>query len=150
MGLLLLAMASTWLTSCLRQTVYYRFAHTSLSGWEKNDVIEYGVSPMAEDCTLSEEVLLRTNILYPFQKLTLVLEQEIVPTGSTRRDTVECVITDREGVTMGEGTGVYTYGYRLADLQLARGDSLHIRLRHNMKREILPGIADVGIRLWKR
>ena len=150
MGTLLLAMALTWLTSCLRQTAYYHFEHTPLTGWEKNDALEYSVSPMADDCTLSEEVELRTNILYPFQGLTLVLEQEVLPRRYIRRDTINCSIADKEGKIKGEGTGIYTYGYQVADLQLARGDSLHIRLRHNMKREILPGIADVGIRLRKR
>jgi hypothetical protein len=34
-------------------------------------------------------------------------------------------------------------------LQLQEGDSLHVVVRHNMKREILPGIFDVGIKLLK-
>ena len=36
------------------------------------------------------------------------------------------------------------------DLQLNKGDSLHICVMHNMKREIMPGIADIGISLTRK
>lgn len=149
-GTLLLAIASTWLTSCGRRTVYHHFEHTPLTGWEKNDAIEYGVEPMADDCTLNEEVVLRTNALYPFQRLTLVLEQEILPRRFIRRDTIDYRIADAEGKVVGSGMGLHSFSLPLPQLQLSRGDSLHISLRHNMKREILPGVADIGIRLRKQ
>ena len=149
-GMLLTAMALTWLTSCLRQTVYYHYEHTPITGWEKNDVLEYSVAPMTDDCTLREEVMMRANRLYPFQTLTVVLEQEVLPRGLVRRDTLNISIFDKQGIEKGRGTSLYSFMNHLTDLQLARGDSLHILLHHNMKREILPGIADVGIMLRKQ
>ena len=35
-------------------------------------------------------------------------------------------------------------------MEIEQGDSLRINIRHNMKREILPGIADVGIKFTRR
>jgi hypothetical protein len=34
-------------------------------------------------------------------------------------------------------------------MMLNKGDSLEIKIRHDMKREILPGISDIGIMLNK-
>ena len=47
----------------------------------------------------------------------------------------------------GHGISTYQYNFHLTTLTLNEGDSLHIAVRHNMKREILPGISDIGIRL---
>ena len=39
----------------------------------------------------------------------------------------------------------YQYDFPLSTLRLKEGDSLALVVRHAMKREILPGISDVGI-----
>lgn len=139
--------ALTWLTSCRRQTVYFHFEHTPLVGWEKNDTLIYSVTPQTDDCMLHEEVALRINSSFPFQKLSLVLEQEILPSGVVRNDTLNCRLFDNNGDMKGRGLSYFQYNFHLTDMQLARGDSLHIKLRHNMKREILYGVVDVGIQL---
>ena len=43
--------------------------------------------------------------------------------------------------------GEYQYIFPLKTLPLEKDDSLFIEIRHDMKREILPGITDVGIKL---
>ena len=45
---------------------------------------------------------------------------------------------------------VYQFAFPVADVDLNEGDSVQIRIRHDMKREILPGIADVGIKLSRK
>ena len=148
--LMLMATALACITSCRRQIVYFHYEHTPQSGWEKNDTLNYSVSPLTDDCTLHEEVALRINSFYPFQKLCLVLEQEILPAGIVRNDTLNCRLFDNEGYVQSKGMGYFQFSFHLTDMQLARGDSLHIMLRHNMKREILPGIIDVGIQLKRK
>lgn len=137
------------LSACRQKKVYYHFEHTPLNGWEKNDTLTYNVGPQAADCVVNEEVSLRINSRYPFQKLCLVQELEILPSHTIHHDTLICELFDKRGKMQGRGINYYQYDFHLTDLQLARGDSLHITVRHNMKREILPGIADVGIKLEK-
>ena len=33
--------------------------------------------------------------------------------------------------------------------QMHQGDSIHVAIRHDMKREILPGVSDIGIKISK-
>jgi hypothetical protein len=35
-------------------------------------------------------------------------------------------------------------------IRLNEGDSLHVLVKHNMKREIMPGITDIGLRVEKQ
>ena len=64
-------------------------------------------------------------------------------------DTVCCNLTDEQGNILGEGISYRRYQFDICKLQLQEGDSLHIVVRHDMKREILPGVADVGKQLKK-
>ena len=52
-----------------------------------------------------------------------------------------------EGHPIGTGVKHFNYSFRLKDLHLNEGDSLQINIVHNMKREIMPGISDIGIKL---
>lgn len=65
-------------------------------------------------------------------------------------DTVNCKLTDRHGNASGTGVNFHQYRFPITELQLQDGDSIHIRVRHDMKREILPGISDVGISLRRK
>ena len=37
----------------------------------------------------------------------------------------------------------------LSIYQMHQGDSIHVAIRHDMKREILPGVSDIGIKISK-
>ncbi len=134
-------------SGCNRKVVYNQYAHTPIAGWERNDTLYFDVPPSARSQVVYEELGLRINSLYPFRDLFLIVEQTTLPSGVVRRDTVSCSLIDREGRIKGSGISYYQYNMRIADLSLNKGDSLHIGIRHNMKREILPGIADVGLLL---
>jgi gliding motility-associated lipoprotein GldH len=54
------------------------------------------------------------------------------------------------GNTRGQGINYYQYNFHIADVALIEGDSLRISIRHDMKREILPGISDIGIIMTKK
>jgi gliding motility-associated lipoprotein GldH len=132
---------------CNRKVVYNRYEHTPVSGWERNDTLFFDIPPVERSQVVYEELGLRINSLYPFCDLCLIVEQTTMPMGFIRRDTITCSLMDREGNVKGSGISYYQYNMRIADLSLNKGDSLHIGIRHNMKREILPGIADVGLLL---
>lgn len=152
-GLLSVAMASVLvvilLTACDHRVVYDRYQSTPLAGWEKNDTLSFAI-PSLEKTAIYRAVLgVRTTDAYPFTSITLIVEQEILPARRFVSDTICCHLTDAQGNVLGDGISYRQYQFDISTQQLQEGDSLHVVVRHNMKREILPGVSDVGIRLTK-
>ena len=117
------------LTSCKQSTVYYHYENTPEGGWEKNDLLTFETNRMSDDAIYQEELALRISNKYPFMRLRLIVEQTIYPAGAISQ---------------------YQYTFPLKDQQLHRGDSLHLSVHHDMKREILPGITGIGIKVKKK
>ena len=135
------------LTACKQRTVYYHYEHTPLSGWEKNDTLVFTTDTIAIDGTYGEEVGIRINGTYPFLQLNLVVEHLVMPAMTVKSDTLSCRLIDETGNALGNGVSNYQYLIPLTSLTLKKGDRLRIAIRHDMKREILPGISDIGLRL---
>jgi len=135
------------LTACKQRTVYYHYEHTPLSGWEKNDTLVFTTDTIAIDGTYSEEIGIRINGTYPFLQLNLVVEHLVMPAMTVKSDTLSCRLIDETGNALGNGVSNYQYLIPLTSLTLKKGDRLRIAIRHDMKREILPGISDIGLRL---
>ena len=144
---ILLAATVLALAACDHKTVYHHFEHASTSGWDKNDTLKYSVSPIQEDGCYQMDVELRITNDYPFLGLTLLVEQTVLPMGKQEHQTLECNLMTKEGRPTGTGVSYYNYSFHLKDLKLNKGDSLQINIVHNMKREIMSGVADVGIKL---
>ncbi len=139
--------AATALQSCNESKVYDKYDHTPLSGWEKNDTLRFDIPRLTADGMYESTLGLRITDNYPFMGLTLIVEQRLMPADTIFTDTVKCELTDRNGKTRGMGVSYYQFRFPVTKMQLSKGDSLHIRVRHDMKREMLPGISDVGISL---
>ena len=137
-------------TACKQSTVYFHYEETPESGWEKNDLLTFDTDKLANDATYEEEVALRINGKYPFMQLTLIVEQIVYPAGHMMTDTLDCDLIDERGNAKGEGISQYQYLFPLKTIQLHQGDSLHLSVHHNMKREILPGVTSVGVKLSKK
>ena len=144
------AMLLLVLSACNRKLVYDRYLSTPRSGWEKNDNLSYDIRPVSGTDTYDMWLGLRTSEAYPFTAITLIVEQHIYPKDTIVNDTVNCKLTDRHGNASGTGVNFHQYRFPVTELQLQDGDSIHIRVRHDMKREILPGISDVGISLRRK
>lgn len=140
------------LASCQEKTVYYQYAHTPVAGWEKNDTLSFDIPPLAQGGIYEERLGLRIMGSYPFMKLTLIMTQTVFPHDKSSvktevSDTIECNLIDKKGSTNGQGVSYYQYAFPVKICSLNAQDSLHITIRHDMKREILPGISDVGLKL---
>lgn len=133
--------------SCDRKTIYHHYEHTPLAGWEKEDTLFFAIGRMTHKSTLQRDVELRTADNYPFRSLSLIVEQTVLPSGQMSRDTIDCDLTTPDGNIIGQGITLYQYRYPLPAVSLNEGDSISLRIYHNMRREVLAGIADVGIRL---
>ncbi len=135
------------LLSCGRKTVYDRFLHTDIEGWSRSDTLCFLVDTVKTDGVYMEEVGLRISDAYPFTGITLVVEQQTTSQDTLFRDTLAIGLADRDGHIVSRGITYYNYNSHLRSLDLRRGDSLKVSVRHLMSREVLPGIADVGLRI---
>ena len=86
--------------------------------------------------------------------LTLIVEQNIYHNNkhvrsACKTDTVNCQLIDKNGVSKGQGISYYQYNFPINVYRLNQGDSIHITVRHDMKREILPGVSDIGVKITK-
>ena len=124
--------------SCDTNTPYYQYAHTPIDGWEKNDTLRYEVQPLKKGGEHQITVALRLNGAYPFRKLYLIMQQDIFPRLQS---------TSKEGRFTGNGISYYQYTVPVCREHYMDKDSIHITIRHAMKRDILPGISDIGVKL---
>lgn len=148
-SLFLIALLSLVFVACDTSTVYHHFEPTPISGWERNDTLKFSVPVLTSAGGYREDVSMRLNSEYPFTGLTLIVDQTVFPGRRHVSDTLNCSVVDMEGNVKGRGIGFYEYDFPLTHLRLNAGDSLQINVRHNMKREILPGIADIGIKVTR-
>lgn len=140
------------IASCTGGKVYDHYEHTPIAGWDKVDMLSYDVPALPDSGFYSTTLGLRINGYYPYQKLTLIVEQTVIHDAKVSKsspvtftDTLNCTLFDRKGEVKGQGVSYYQYHFRISERHLAMGDSLHVTVHHDMQREIMPGIADIGI-----
>lgn len=143
---------SSFLSSCQEKTVFYEYTHTPVTGWEKNDTLAFDIPPLTAEGSYQELLGLRIMGFYPFMKLTLVVDQTVYPHKKDaewieRSDTVVCDLIDKKGGTKGQGISYYQYTFPINIYRFNAMDSVHITIHHDMKREILPGISDIGVKV---
>ena len=146
---------ATILVSCNRKTVYDHYEHTPLTGWEKNDTLIYRMPVFDKGGDYSEILGMRISDNYPFTSICIIVDNTIIPKGnplnlSTQSDTITCSLFDSDGSIKGDGVSIFQYRNYVKNISVEEGDALEVRVRHNMKREILNGILDIGIQLNKK
>ena len=146
---------ATILVSCNRKTVYDHYEHTPLTGWEKNDTLIYRMPVFDKGGDYSEILGMRISDNYPFTSICIIVDNTIIPKGnplnlSTQSDTITCSLFDSDGSIKGDGVSIFQYRNHVKKISVEEGDSLEVRVRHNMNREILNGILDIGILLNKK
>ena len=65
----------------------------------------------------------------------------------SKTDTICFDVTSKEGRFTGNGISYYQYTVPVCREHYMDKDSIHITIRHAMKRDILPGISDIGVKL---
>lgn len=146
---LLLTVAMVF-AACDRKKVYAHYEHSDSEGWEKTDTLRFSIPPVKEDGKYQETLGIRSNNSFPFKSLTVTVEQTVLPKGEKKNYTLNCSITDDLGSKKGDGISLFQYEFPITKLDLQKGDSIEIAIVHDMKRDILPGLRDVGIMLDKK
>ena len=149
-GTLLLTVAWSMTSWSRQQTVYANYAPIDDTTWEKTDTITFDVPPVKAAGTYQEKLGLRLADDFPFLALSMDIEIQVQPKGILHSSQHKFSVIDQGGNPKGKGLSLQQYTFDLGDLELEEGDSLHISMAHNMKREILPGVVDLGIILIKK
>lgn len=158
--LLFIVAALAMLAACTGDKVYDQYASTPLQGWDRVDALSYSIPALRDSGRFVTTLGLRITENYPFQALTLIVQQKVIHKGNaalkqkatsqTFTDTINCTLFDKKGSIKGDGISYFQYHYRVSEMQLHAGDSLHVTVSHGMRREIMPGISDVGIMLTRQ
>lgn len=133
------------LGACQPRVAYHHYRHISSPGWDKSDTLHFNIPPVSQSGVYEVVAELRTDKNYPFQKINLIVSQTVIPEGAYFYDRLDCRLISQNGVIEGDGISYFQYQFHVRDMKLNQGDSIHLCISHNMKREIMPGIADVGI-----
>lgn len=144
--------AAAFLNACYQRTAYFHYHSTPLDGWNRQHQLTYEVSPVTHPGYYVEEIGVRTTAQYRYQQLFLVVEQFVVHTanhqmGKMKSDTICIDIYDSKGRPQGTGISTHQLIYPLKSLKLETGDSLVMRIRHNMHAISPNGIAAIGLKL---
>ena len=120
-----------------------------MEGWESKDTLTFSIDSLTMEDTYVLSLGIRTAVNYPFQSLWVVVKQSWNTPLRQRIDTVACVTHDTHGNALGKGVARSQQLMAVDTLQLPIGARGTISIRHIMRRDLLPGISDVGIELRK-
>lgn len=140
------------LTSCDndQQTLCYRYVSIPVEGWEIQNSISFPIDTIKTESDYAITLGLRTTNRYPFQSIWLLVKQRWYNPDTTFMDTVKCVLMDNFGNESGSGISFKQNEYSIKNVHLKSKQSGSINISHIMRRNILEGISDVGIKLEKR
>ncbi len=134
--------------SCERTSMLHTYRHTPVNGWEQSDVLTYDIDTIRQAGTYNLDVGVRTTNAFPYKKLWLVVEQHFTNPAISRADTLACSFVNDEEDRNGKGTNTYQYTFGLGKIKLERQQTGKISIRHIMRREMIPGVSDIGINIY--
>ena len=132
------------LTSCERGPAFSHYEHFGSDGWRKNDALHYSICP-EEAAPYNMFIDLRMCSLYPYTQLTLLVRSSHSNGSQSHTDTINIETADPEGNRTGNGLNIKKHHIDLPQVVLAPNDTFSITVAHNMSREYLPGIIDIGV-----
>ena len=103
-----------------------------------------------EGGTFQDELALRTTSAYPYTQLSLVVRRQVLPHGDILTDSLTFQLTDSQGQSTGVGATLRHHSLPLSLIHLEDSQHLAVSIHHNMKKEVLPGISDLGMTITKR
>lgn len=111
----------------------------------RNDTLCYEADMLYYEGNCNMELGIRINNLYPYQNISIIVEwlNGVV----SKTDTIDKMFYNKELEFSEVGIGLYQYVFPFEELSVNAGDTISLRVRHNMSKEILPGISDVGIQI---
>jgi gliding motility-associated lipoprotein GldH len=143
--LILFAMITAGLVSCEQGVIYNDYRSIEGANWHRDSVYHYEVVVDDSLSLYNLFINIRNNTEYPYSNIYLFITTEF-PNGHSTRDTIECLLADKNGRWLGSGSGSIKDNKIMLQqaLRFPLIGSYHIYLEQAMRIEPLPGIEDIG------
>lgn len=124
------------------------YSHVDGTKWNAADKKTFVLDTVETTGDYRLSVRLRTTNELEFQKIYVVVEQQLHDPMLCSRDTVIVQLTNKQGVLLATGVDHYDFVAPLGKaIRLHKGQNGEITLSHIMRRTQLKGITDVGIKI---
>lgn len=141
------------LSACHTNTQYHVYQSVSGGeGWQRTDSVGFELPPEVPAGTYQMEVGIRHTGAYPYRDIWLSVTRVDGDSLPSHTDTLHIYLADEKGQWHHEGAvgGLFQTAYIWDEPVVLTTDSLgrSFRIAHLMRKNPLPGISDVGIRLF--
>lgn len=141
------------LNACHTDTRYHVYqAVSGKEGWDKSDSLAFHLPVGISSGEYRMEIGLRHTGEYPYRDIWLSVTQSEGDSLPLRTDTLHICLADEKGHWMQNGAvgRLYQHVYVSDELIIFSADSIDriFRITHLMRQNPLPGVSDVGIRLF--
>lgn len=145
-----LIVAICLLASCAMDTVYYHFQQIAEEGWDKRDTLLFRIDTLLQEGDYDATLCLRTDAAYPYRNLSVKTVLTVRPRNASDARRMDFCIVNPDGTANGDGITFRSHEKDICTIHLAPGDSLTVKVAHNMRKETMPGVRDVGIKITRK
>lgn len=134
-------------SACGHEDWFHTYRQIPAAVWAKADTLAFELPAVPDSGFYDFSVEMRTTADFPYTGLkiaALTVVGEAVP---ERRDTVDAPVQSATGAPLGEGLTLRHHESPLFRLFLPAGERPVLRLFHLMRREDIPGITAVGLKV---
>jgi gliding motility-associated lipoprotein GldH len=135
------------LIACGGDTWFHRYQSAGKDGWARTDTLTFALPPLSADTVFDAFVGLRITHSFPYQRLWMALEVRNDSVGTTFTDTLCYELCDSAGRFSGRGVTSLQYEQPFMAIPLPAGSANTLLLYHLMKKETVPSVKEVGVRL---
>ncbi len=132
--------------SCNTNTVFTQSITLPTGGWYKNNEVVFNVNIKDTLINYSFNLNIRNTNKYRFNNLYLFLTTKF-PNGNVSRDTIECILANKEGKWLGKGWGSVKENDILlkSDLRFPLAGNYKFLIQQAMRVDTLKGIENIGL-----
>ena len=138
------------LGGCDRYRHYDQYRTMPSEAWHKDSIKTFEFQITDSLVIYNMFLNIRNTGRYPYSNLIVFVDTKM-PGNKTLRDTLNCFLADDSGDWLGSGFGsIWTskVPYKV-QVRFPRNGKYKVKLQHGMRKEDLPGITDIGIRIEK-
>ncbi|MCM1107619.1 MAG: gliding motility lipoprotein GldH [Clostridium sp.] len=142
------AVLATLVSACGDVMPYHAYRSVPGGMWSKADTLKFDDLPVLSDSGRYDlYVDLRTTEDFPYTGIYIGVLSRPGSAFAWQRDTVHCVVRSATGRPSGRGFTLRHSGSRLYRLLPSADRHPQVRLFHIMRREDLPGVGEVGLKI---
>ncbi len=145
-----LSIAVCFLASCDRRLIYHHYTAIAKDRWVKGDTLVFSVDTILHAGQYTTSVCMRTNASFPYRSISVRTVTTVYPAKKRQVVTSDVDVVQRGGLPVGNGITLFTTEQPVDEVYLQPGDSLVVKVVHNMRRLEMPGITDVGLKIERR